>query len=157
MRVRRATQTDVETIASVHVATWRACYRNLIPEEFLARLSAQDREPGWRKLIDTAGRTIFVCRPQRQTVGFAACGPTRDVDKDAALVGELYAIYVLPDFWGEGCGHAMCKRVERVLTSTKFIEANLWVLDGNARARQFYEREGFRTILVRVKTHKAVV
>jgi hypothetical protein len=31
-----------------------------------------------------------------------------------------------------------------MLTSAKFIQVNLWVLDGNARARQFYEREGFQ-------------
>jgi len=90
-------------------------------------------------------------------VDFAACGPTRDLDKDAAFVGELYAIDVLPDFWGEGCGHAMCKRVERVLTSAKFIEVNLWVLDGNARARQFMNVRGSGSNLARVKTHKAVV
>jgi GNAT superfamily N-acetyltransferase len=89
------------------------------------------------------GGTYDILSAGASAVGFAACGPTRDLDKDAALVGELYAIYVLPDFWGEGCGHAMCERLE-MLTSAKFIQVNLWVLDGNARARQFYEREGFR-------------
>jgi GNAT superfamily N-acetyltransferase len=124
--------------------TWQTCYRGLMPDEFLAGLSVQEREPGWRKIIDAPGSMSFVCRSQRQTVGFAACGFTRDADKDPAVVGELYAIYVLPDFWGKGYGHALWRRVGRDLILAKFKEVNLWVLHGNARGRRFYEREGFQ-------------
>lgn len=115
-----------------------------MPDEFLDRLSVSDRDASWRKALDAAGRILLVCRSGGQTVGFAACGPTRDQDKDASLVGKLYAIYVLPDFWGGGCGHALWKRVEKEIALAKFEELNVWVLDANTHARQFYEREGCR-------------
>jgi len=124
MTVRKATQTDVGPIAHVHVAAWQACYRGLMPDEFLDRLSVSDREASWRKALDAAGRTLLVCRSERQTVG-AACGPTRYQDKDASLVGELYAFYVLPDFWGGECGHALWKCVEKEIALAKFDELNV--------------------------------
>jgi hypothetical protein len=39
MRVHKDTQTDVGPIAHVHVTAWQACYRGLMPDEFLDRLS----------------------------------------------------------------------------------------------------------------------
>jgi len=105
-----------------------------MPDEFLDRLSISEREAIWCNTLDAAGRVLFVCRFERRTVGFAACGPNRDQDKDFSLVGELYAIYVLPDFWGRGCGHALWKRIEKEIASAKFEELNIWVLGANARA-----------------------
>lgn len=113
MRVRKATQTDAGPIAHVHVTAWQACCRGMMPDEFLDRLSVSDREASWRKALHAAGRIFLVCRSERQTVGFAACGPTRDQDKDASLVDELYAIYVLPDFWGGGDAAMLCGSVSR--------------------------------------------
>lgn len=82
MIVRRATQADLLEVAQVHVLTWQACYRGIMPDESLDRLSIQEREAAWQKFVDTPARTLLVCRSERRTVGFASYGPTRDDDKD---------------------------------------------------------------------------
>jgi GNAT superfamily N-acetyltransferase len=56
----------------------------------------------------------------------------------------VYAIYVLPEAWGTGAGHALMQESLRRLREDGYREAVLWVLDDNPRARTFYEREGWR-------------
>lgn len=140
--IRVAVEADLAAIARIHVATWQTCYRGIMPDEFLERLSVRAREEGWGKLVTAAARSILVCEAQGEAVGFAACGPTRDSDKDPAIVGELYAIYVLPNHWGQGCGHLLEESVEQELVRSKFKEMTLWVLEANARGRCFYARKG---------------
>jgi GNAT superfamily N-acetyltransferase len=71
-------------------------------------------------------------------VGFAHVAPSRDDDAEED-VGELTAIYVLPDVWGHGGGRLLIERALESLGSAGFAEATLWVLDTNGRARRFYE------------------
>ena len=141
--IRRARVSDVADIARVHVTTWQVCYRGIMPDEFLDRLSAEPRAAMWRKVLSSSGHMLIVCRVDRRTVGFAAYGPTRDGDEDPAAVGEIYAIYVLPDYWRTGCGHLLWQRVAKELISARFREVTLWVIEANIRAREFYQREGF--------------
>ena len=42
-------------------------------------------------------------------VGFASVGPARDQDENLEPVGEVRAIYLLPDAWGKGLGRQLCR------------------------------------------------
>jgi GNAT superfamily N-acetyltransferase len=75
--------------------------------------------------------------------GFAAVGPTRDEDQNPERVGEVRAIYVLPDAWGTGLGRQLMAAALERLAAEGFAQATLWVLDSNARARRFYEAGGW--------------
>ena len=143
MRVWQAKEADIPAIARVHVAAWKTAYRGIIADDFLDRLTIGRRDTLWRQYLAMPDRRLLICKEQGEVTGFAACGPTRDGDKDPALVGELYAINVAPDYWRQGCGQALVKRVIRELTRAKFALVTLWVLDANERARRFYERAGF--------------
>lgn len=76
-------------------------------------------------------------------VGFAATGP-RDFSADESDVGELYAIYVLPNIQGRGVGRALMTETVDRLRSDGFGEAVLWVFEDNPRTRRFYEQTGWR-------------
>ena len=58
--------------------------------------------------------------------------------------GHLFALYLLAARWGSGLGHRLHGAGLDVLRSTGFRHAVLWVLESNARAVAFYEREGWR-------------
>ena len=88
-------------------------------------------------------------------VGYASYGPERDLDgtpgpcpaatdSPLAAVAELYALYVLPAWWSTGTGQALMQRVLAEVRAEGYPRITLWVLAGNARARRFYERSGFR-------------
>jgi GNAT superfamily N-acetyltransferase len=78
----------------------------------------------------------------RRIVGYSSFGPCRDEDA-AEGTGELYALYVSKERWGTGLARELLARALADLAARALLPVALWVLTGNARARRFYEREGF--------------
>jgi len=145
--IRDARPDDAEEIAKVHVETWQSAYRDILPAEFLCGLSANldRRTDWWREQIGSAQppRHTFVAVDDGELVGFADIGPSRGSDADPLRVGELNAIYVLPSAWGRGVGQALMAETIARLGAAGFSLATLWVLEGNHRARRFYEAAGW--------------
>jgi GNAT superfamily N-acetyltransferase len=139
MRVRKATGKDASGIARAQEHAWQSAYRHVFPVEELDR--GGFIRPGlWRERLEhpPPGWTTFVADEQDEVAGFVSVGPSRD----ERGVGELYAIYVHPDWWGTGAGRALIERGETELRS-RYDAAALWVLEDNPRARSFYEAAGW--------------
>jgi ribosomal protein S18 acetylase RimI-like enzyme len=141
VEVRPAVPDDADGIAEVHVASWRGAYKGLLPAAMLDALSVERRAKQWQEELAKANQTTWVAVQAERVVGFASVGGSRDADTGPG-VGELYAIYVIPPAWGRSVGHALHEPAVTRLAS-EYNEAVLWVLDGNARARGFYERHGW--------------
>ena len=62
-------------------------------------------------------------------------------DADLAGYGELFALYVDPDYWGRGIGMTLVSAAREQLASLGFANALLWVLMGNVRADRFYRND----------------
>ena len=139
MEVRLATGADADGIARVQERTWQAAYRHVFPVEELDR-GGFIQPQRWRDRIarPPTGWTTFVTERDGVVTGFTSVGPSRD----ERGIGELYAIYVEPGEWSPGTGRALIERAEAELRSS-YIEATLWVLEDNPRARAFYKRAGW--------------
>lgn len=143
MEIRSAEVSDARGIALVHVTSWRAAYRGLMPDAVLDGLSVEQREARWREILgdpDATARTLVADR-DGELVGWANYGPGRD--PGAAGQGELQGLYAHPNAFSTGVGHALISAVETILRQDGFSSAYLWVLDGNDRAATFYERHGW--------------
>ena len=77
-------------------------------------------------------------------VGWVAGGRCRDADRPGPGHGEVYAIYVLPEWWGRGAGRLLMAHAVRALTETGQPDITLWVLEANEQARRVYAAAGFR-------------
>ncbi len=138
--IRSAVASDADAIAAIHVEGWRWGYARQIPGRVLAGLDADERAARWRSVLDAGDAAVFVAEDGARVVGFAACGRSRDDDPAS---GELYALYVSADAAGTGAGAALLRATVAELRARGFERALLWVLSSNARARRFYEREGW--------------
>ncbi len=138
--IRDATPADAEALARVHVATWQAAYAHVFPAEELAAIDIEARVEHWRGILTTSEGTTLVAERDGEVIGFSGVGPGRD-----GAGGELYAIYVRPDYWDSGAGRELMEAAEAHLRAQGSEEAFLWVLDDNPRARRFYERAGWST------------
>lgn len=144
MAVRTAHPEDAPGIASVHIASWQVAYRGLLPDTLLDTLSLEQRTQEWREILAMPrGSRTLVCLEADRIVGFVGFGPCRDDDLLQEQVGEVYAIYLLPDCWGKGYGAALLTSALEQLQDQGYQVVTLWVLDGNQRAIRFYERAGF--------------
>jgi ribosomal protein S18 acetylase RimI-like enzyme len=141
--VRIAQYEDAKAIAKVHVASWQAAYKGLMPDDFLASLSVERREIQWQEFLRQAEHVILVCEENSEIVGFASAGKARDEDLHDQ-VAELYTIYLLSDVWNKGYGKRMFQEIAKVLPRHGFTEIVLWVLESNRRAREFYQAMGLR-------------
>ncbi len=83
---------------------------------------------------------MIVAKDGDRVVGFAGYGASRDDDLDGA--GEVFAIYILPDYYGKGVGYRLMK--EAVARLEDHDRIAVWVLKENERAIRFYERFGYR-------------
>lgn len=141
-QVRPAVPADAYDVARVHVRSWQSAYRGLIAQDYLDSLTPE----AW------AGRYTFGRMGLRlpSTVvavdGPTICGlaTTGLCDDPASTCGELMAIYVDPAQLGTGVGCLLLTAARERLRRVGVAEALLWVLDGNMRARRFYERDGWR-------------
>src|SRR5262245_12243764 len=104
--IRRAELADAEGIAQVHVDSWRTTYQGSMPDELLANLSVEERTEMWRRWLSNPDSPSFfyVAETDGQVIGFAAGGPERT--GHAVYQTEIYAIYLLQAYQGQGIGRA---------------------------------------------------
>lgn len=134
-----APEVDARAVAEVHVAAWQDAYRGLMDDAYLDTLNVDAREQFWR---DQPSGGTFVADLEGQVCGFVSVGIGRDEDA-AATAHEVYAVNVRALAWGSGAGLGLLRTGEATLRTSGAHEATLWVLERNARARAFYEREGW--------------
>lgn len=143
--IRPATADDAPVIESVRVDTWKACYRGLVPDAYLDNLRVQpSRVDQLRTAIDRADlceRAVAVA--DLQVVGMGVAGPPKN-DQVQAGVGEIYAVYVLPDWQGRGVGRALLERLTASLHALGYRAAILWTLRDRRATRKFYEANGWK-------------
>lgn len=148
MKIRRATAKDATEIGRVYVETWQSSYAGLLPDEMLARMSDVRQSAWWSRAIadPREGRGIFVAEDEEMgVVGFGSCGPVREIpeglDGTEARVGEVYTLYVEPDFQNQGLGRRLLDAMFRQLHADGCDTAILWMLARNP-TRFFYEGLG---------------
>ena len=129
-------------VARVHVRSWQAAYRGLLPAEYLDALKPEDRAALYTfESTDMAKPFTIVAEDDGFITGFATTAPARDADFEGW--GELYALYVDPDFWGRGFGAELMKAARARLVEVGFQQAVLWMMKGNQRAERFYSLDGW--------------
>jgi len=146
VHLRRARRSDARAVAEVHVLTWQEAYRDLLPATYLAALSVEARERYWADELAVlpAERRPWLAEADGEVVGFVHVGPSRD-EGASPSTGEIYALYVRPECWDRGVGRNLLVHGERDPLSHGYDQATLWVLEGNERARRFYEAAGWQT------------
>jgi GNAT superfamily N-acetyltransferase len=138
--IRVATPADAAAITALQYGGWRTAYRGLMPDEILDNLDDEERRAKWHDRIADGAR-MLVHDEDGTLTGFAYGGPTRDDDRTG--YGEVYALYVSQDRWGAGVGAKLLDTAVDDLRDRGFTQFVLWVLTGNARARRFYEKQGW--------------
>ena len=161
--VRPATIEDAADMARLHVLTWRAAYHGMLPDDFLYKiLDIADQTPKWKAIIagtmepgatkhimlaDIGEHGVRADTREHSLQGFVIFRPgqgeiTLDARNPDYKLGLIDSLYVMPDFWGCGLGHAMMKAAFEVLREEKYTDVYLTTFEENITAHGFYERQG---------------
>ena len=127
---------EIRGKAYVHWKSWQDAYCGLIDQDYLDSFTIE-------KCTDMAFRrpnNLLVAKENDTVVGFVGYG----MCGDGALpgTGEVFALYVLKEYYGKQIGYALMRAALEKLSEYKRIA--VWVLEGNRRAIKFYEKCGFR-------------
>ena len=130
------TEDEIKGRGYVHWKAWHEAYPGLVDRGYLDRMTLE-------KCVDAAARrytdNTLVAKDGGRVVGFAVYGACRDADLPEA--GEVYAIYILAEYYGKGVGKLL---MDSALKALGFPHVAVWVLKGNERAIRFYQKCGFR-------------
>ncbi|HLR66566.1 GNAT family N-acetyltransferase [Virgibacillus alimentarius] len=137
--VRKAVYTDAETIATIHVNTWKSTYTDLLEERDLTNMTYENRKTLWETVLRLKKReqcTFVICDDEK-IVGFISGGPERT--KRFAYDGEIYTIYILDEYQKKGLGAKLLKAFAQEMKGMNYHSILVWVLKQNPSSR-FYER-----------------
>jgi GNAT superfamily N-acetyltransferase len=126
--IRPARPDEAEVVARIWSDGWADGHRGHVPDELYAFRTGESYLP---RATDRIGKTV-VAEVAGQVVGFAV------VEGD-----EIEQVYVDAAARGTGAALELLREAERVIREAGHAEAWLAVVEGNARARAFYERAGW--------------
>ncbi|MCL2517227.1 MAG: GNAT family N-acetyltransferase [Oscillospiraceae bacterium] len=135
---------DAYEYTACHIACWQMAYKDIIPDDYLKNMpkEIEQRTEKLRKRINELSDSPFhSVKLENKMIGILSFGKSRDEDKSDA--GEVYAIYLLADFWDKGYGRQMMNYAVAALKNNGYHEIIVWVLEENNRARRFYEKCDF--------------
>src|SRR5579875_3643975 len=112
--IRAARAGDAEAIAAVHDAAWRDAYRGIIPGRELEIMVAR-RGPKWWHTAILRGTRLCVLDFDDTIGGYASYGRNRV--PALPFGGEIFELYLAPEFQGAGLGRRMFQAARADLTA----------------------------------------
>lgn len=125
---------EIEGKSFVHWQTWSEAYDEILPAEFQEQMTLDK----CRFYSQKYPENTLIALDDAKVIGFVSYGDFRD---SATIVGEIFALYVLKDYYGKGVGQQLMQAAFAALDG--YQEIILWVLEDNKRAIAFYEKMGF--------------
>ena len=116
-------------MARVSVETWRITYPGIIPEGYLARLSPEHQEESFARRLGSTARvhvSFVALNAFEEVIGFVNGGPERA--GDPGYRGEIYELYLLREYQGQGIGRALVQQMARALAAHDIPSLLVWVL-----------------------------
>ncbi|MGE5613271.1 MAG: N-acetyltransferase family protein [Bacillota bacterium] len=143
LKIRYADISDAGTLAEIHARSWKAAYKGIVPDEILESITVEKRQEYFEKALSKKWEEDAIIYKEDEAVGFICIGECRDADKPGAY-GEIWGIYLLPEYWGMGIGSVLINWGINELKKRNYSKVTLWVLEENINARKFYEKIGFK-------------
>lgn len=139
VRLRPAGDGDLMAVGDLHYRSRRDAYAGILSPAALDFGSARALGEWWRERFRWEREThrLTVAEADGELAGFTYLGVGEEPD-----TAELAAIHVAPELVGTGVGRLLMVDALTALPAYG-SRAVLWVLEGNARARRFYERGGW--------------
>ncbi|KQZ15189.1 MULTISPECIES: GNAT family N-acetyltransferase [unclassified Mesorhizobium] len=141
--IRKAEPRDAREIADVHMEAWRGAYAGIIPHRALSSMINRRGADWWANAIRRAA-TVLVVEIGGNIAGYATIGRNRA--RELRQQGEIYELYLRPEYQGIGLGSRLFAAARRALADNGLRGMVVWALEDNANALAFYTGAGGRDI-----------
>ena len=125
---------EIQGKAYVHWRSWHEAYPSMVDQGYLDALTLETCEEKANRWRDN----LLVAKSDGRVIGFVGYG---DRGAEAPDTGEIFALYVLSDYYGTGVAQQLMQAGLEQLKN--YPQVCLWVLKENKRAIRFYQKCGF--------------
>lgn len=137
--IRRAEPQDARAISDAHRLSWQHTYAGLIPHRPLTKMIERRGEKWWR--IATRGpATLLVVDVAGEIAGYTTVGYNRA--RGLAQEGEIYEIYMKPQYQGIGLGSRLFAEGRDLLASLGYRGLVAWCLEDCDLTARFFRSHG---------------
>ena len=143
IEIRQAKPPDAAAVAATHDEAWRAAYQGIIPSVELDKLINRRGADWWNTAIRKGSR-ISILVFGDNVAGYANYGRNRA--RSLSYDGEIYELYLRPEFQGLGFGRRLFSAVRRDLAQSGMKSLVVWALSDNDMAVEFYRALGGRAV-----------
>jgi ribosomal protein S18 acetylase RimI-like enzyme len=143
IEIRRAKPSDAKAVASAHDEAWRTAYQGIIPGPELNKLINRRGETWWDGAIRKGSRVSILAFGE-QIAGYANYGRNRA--RSLSYDGEIYELYLRPEYQGLGFGRRLFTSARRDLAQSGMKSVVVWALSDNDPALEFYRALGGHAI-----------
>jgi len=143
IEIRRAKPSDAVAVATTHDDAWRSAYQGIIPGNELDKLISR-RGPDWWDSAIRKGSRITILQFGEHVAGYANYGRNRA--RSLFYDGEVYELYLRPEFQGLGFGRRLFSAARKDLLQSGLKTLVVWALSDNEPAVAFYGALGGRAV-----------
>ena len=143
IEIRRAKPSDAKAVADTHDEAWRAAYQGVIPGLELDKLINR-RGPDWWDSAIRKGSRIAILAFGDKVAGYANYGRNRA--RSLFYDGEVYELYLRPEYQGLGFGRRLFTSARRDLGQSGLKSMVVWALSDNDPAVEFYKALGGKAV-----------
>ena len=139
--IRLAVPDDAPDMAEVHMRSWEAAYKDIIPADYIREKNTESPAL-WEKILNGANTTQYIIKKDGKTAGMLGMGKSRDDDVSDGTY-ELMGLYLLPEYFRQGIGTQAMEFAFGKARSLDMKIITVWLLEDNFNAKMFYEKFGF--------------
>ncbi|MFM1814194.1 MAG: hypothetical protein RLZ98_889 [Pseudomonadota bacterium] len=137
--VRTARVSDAEALVGVFQESWRFAYQGIIPHLQLERIIERRGADWWACQVKQAPKSLLVVDVGGRVAGYANFGVARG---RSVQRGEIYELYLAPDYHGMGLGEGLFEASRHALDMRCLKGLIVWALSENTSAMNFYWGRG---------------
>ena len=140
IEIRRAKASDAVDVATTHDQAWRTAYQGIIPGNELNKLINRRGPDWWGTRRSARAAALTILQFGEQIAGYANYGRNRA--RSLFYDGEVYELYLRPEFQGLGFGRRLFTAARKDLAQGGMKSLVLWALSDNEPAVEFYRALG---------------
>ncbi len=141
INVRDVKKEDLISVAEIAVNGWKIAYRGIVDDEYLDNLTIDEK---YKKILKNYTQNGFVVAElNNEIVGFCRYRTGNYYKDEYPNVDcEISALYVKPEYKGNGIGKELVKCVINQFKENGYTKMVIWCLKDNYASRSFYEKMG---------------
>ncbi len=141
MEIRIAEYSDFESIADLHVRSWKAHYQDILDSEYLDDEALSDRLVIWQTRLTNPpfNQHILLLEEEGELLGFICAFGNHDFDRGSIIE----SLHIDPDYRRRGLGKVLIREMAKWIE--QYFPDNgvyLEVLEQNRQAIDFYDHIG---------------